>query len=68
MAYGDLKYLPTRRASDKVSFDKMFDNAKNPKYDGNWRGTVLMFNKYFDKRSATHNGTTVLIQFLITNR
>ena len=35
MAYGDLKYLPTRRASDKVSFDKIFDNAKNPKHDGN---------------------------------
>ena len=35
MAYGDFKYLPTRRASDKVLFDKTFDNAENPKHDGN---------------------------------
>ena len=49
MASGDFKYLPTRRASDKVLFDKTFDNVKNPKHDANSCGIFLMFNKYFDK-------------------
>ena len=31
MAYGDLKDLPRRTASDKVLRDKTFSIAKNPK-------------------------------------
>ena len=38
MAYGDLKYLPTRTASDKVLLDKAFNIAKNPKYGRYPRG------------------------------
>ena len=32
MAYGDFKYLTRRVASNKVSRDKAFNIAKNPKY------------------------------------
>ena len=34
MAYGDFKDLNRRAAADKVLRDKVFDFAKNPKYDG----------------------------------
>ena len=33
MAYGDFKDLTTRTASDKILRDKVFNIAKNPKYD-----------------------------------
>ena len=31
MAFGDLKGLPSKTASDKVSRDKAFDIANNPR-------------------------------------
>ena len=34
IAYGDFKRLDRRSAADKVLYDKAFDIAKNPKYDG----------------------------------
>ena len=34
MAYGDFKDLARRTASEKVSRDKAFNIANNPKYDG----------------------------------
>ena len=33
MAYGDFKDLTRRTASDKILRDKVFNIAKNPKYD-----------------------------------
>ena len=33
MAYADFKDLTRRAASDKISRDKAFNIAKNPKYD-----------------------------------
>ena len=33
MAYGDFKDLTRRTASDKILSDKVFNIAKNPKYD-----------------------------------
>ena len=33
MAYGDLKIVTRRTASDKLLLDKAFNIAKNPKYD-----------------------------------
>ena len=33
MAYGDLKDLTRRTASDKILHEKPFNIAKNPKYD-----------------------------------
>ena len=38
MAYGDLKDLPRRMASDRVLRDKGFNIDKNPKYDVYQRG------------------------------
>ena len=38
IAYGDFKRLDRRSAADKVLYDKAFDIAKNPKYDGYQRG------------------------------
>ena len=34
MAYGDYRDLPRRKVSDKVLGEKVFNIAKNPKYDG----------------------------------
>ena len=42
MAYGDFKDLKRRAASDKISKDKAFNIAKNPKYDGYRRGLASM--------------------------
>ena len=42
MAYGDFKDLTRRTASDKILWDKAFNNAKNPKYDGYQRGLASM--------------------------
>ena len=50
MAYGDLKDLPRRAASDKVLHDKTF-NIANPKYDGYQRGLASMVYKCLDKKS-----------------
>ena len=48
MAYGDFKDLP-RTTSGKILRDNIFDNAKNPKYDGYQRGLASMVYKFFDK-------------------
>ena len=34
MAYGHFKDKTRRTAFDKILHDKIFNNAKNPKYDG----------------------------------
>ena len=51
MAYGDFKNLARRTASDKVLWDKAFNIAKNPKYDGYQRGLASMVYTLFDKKS-----------------
>ena len=54
MAYGDIKYLARRTASDRILRDKeAFNIAKNPKYDGYQRGLASMVYKFFDKNSAS---------------
>ena len=50
MAYGDVKDLAKRTASDKVLRDKTFNIAKNPKHDGYQRGLASMVYKFFDKK------------------
>ena len=52
MAYGDLKDLAKRTASDKVLRDKAFNIAKSPKYDGYQRGLASMVYQFFDKKVA----------------
>ena len=51
MAYGDFKDLKRRTFSDKVLRDKVFNIAKNPKYDGYQRGLASVVHKFFDKKS-----------------
>ena len=51
MAYGDVKDIVRRTASDKVLRDKAFNTAKNPKYDRCQRGFAFMVYRFFDKRS-----------------
>ena len=56
MGYGDFKNLPTRTASDKLLWDKAFNIAKSPKYDGYQRGLASMVYKFFDKETASSDG------------
>ena len=57
VAYGGFKDLPRRTASAKVLRDKVFNIAKNPKYDGYERGFASIVSNCFDKRSSSHKGT-----------
>ena len=60
MAYEDFKYLPKRTIADKISCDKAFNIAKNPKNDGCQRGLGSMVYKFFDKNSSnTNKGTGI---------
>ena len=49
MAYSDFKDLKRRTASDKIFRDKVFNIARNPKYDGYQRGLASMVHKFCDK-------------------
>ena len=52
MACGDFKDLARRTtASNKILRDKVFNIAKNTKYDGYQRGLASMVYKFFDKKS-----------------
>ena len=42
MAYGDFKDLTIRIVFDKILCDKVFNIAKNPKYDGCQCGLASM--------------------------
>ena len=45
MAYGDFKDIKRRTAADKVLRDKIFNIAKDPRYDGYQRGLASMVYK-----------------------
>ena len=51
MTYGDFKDIKRRTVSDKVLRDKVFNIAKNPRYDGYQRGLASMVYNVFDKKS-----------------
>ena len=53
MAYGDFKDLTRRTASDKILRDKVFNIAKNQKYDGNQRGLLQWFIHFFNKKISS---------------
>ena len=57
MGYGDFKDLSRRIASDKILRDKVFNIAKNPKYDGYQRGLASMVYKYFDEKTKSSSNT-----------
>ena len=46
MAYGDFKDLTGKIASDKILYDKAFNIAKNP----NFNGLYIIWQKVFDKK------------------
>ena len=46
-AYSNSKDLTKRTAADKISRDKTFNIAKNPKYDGYQRGLASMVYNFF---------------------
>ena len=62
MAYGDFEDLKRRTASDKILRNKVFNIAKNPKYDGYERGLASMVYKLFDKKS-TGSGVNIPLGF-----
>ena len=53
MAYGDLRDLNRRTASDNFLCDRTFNTAKNPKYGGYQRGSASMVYKLLIKNLAT---------------
>ena len=60
MAYEDFNDLLRRTASDKVLFDKTFNIAKIPKYDGYQRKLASVGYKFVHKKfSNTHKGTGI---------
>ena len=46
-----LNIFKKRTAADKFLRDKVFNIAKNTKYDGYQRGLASMIYKYFDKKT-----------------
>ena len=66
MAYGKSKDLVKRTQSDKVSRDKAFKIASNPKYDGYQRGLASMVYKFFDKKSSG-SGITNELNYQLAN-
>ena len=52
MAYGDIKDLRKRWASDRILRHKSFNIAKNPEYDRCLKGLASMIYKYPDKKTA----------------
>ena len=53
MAYGDFIDLARGTAADKVLRDKVFNIAKDPKYDGYQRGLASMVYKFFNGKTAS---------------
>ena len=51
MAYGVVKDLAKRKASDKALRDKAFNIAKSSKHDGYQKGLASIVYKFFDKKS-----------------
>ena len=51
-AYSDSKDLIKRTVADKISKNRAFNIAKDPKYDGYQRGLASMVYKFFDKKSS----------------
>ena len=50
-AYSDSKDLTKRTVADKILRNRVFNIAKDPKYDGYQRGLASMVYKFFDKKS-----------------
>ena len=55
MAYGHFKDLTKKTTPYKILPNKVFNIAKNPKYDGYQRGQASIVYKVFDKKSSSPN-------------
>ena len=66
MAYGEIKDLIRRLASDNILHDKIFDIAKHPKYDGYQRDLASMVYKFFDKKTSRGAATFARSEILTT--
>ena len=53
MTYGDFKDLTRRTTPDKKLRDKVFNIAKNLKYDEHQHGLASMVNNVFDKKKTS---------------
>ena len=51
-AYGEFKDVNRRTFADKVLLKKVFNIAKDPKYDGYQRGLASMVYKVFDNKPS----------------
>ena len=58
-AYSDSKELTKRTVADKILKNKVFDIAKDPKYDGYQRGLASMVYKFFDSKVASPDKKSV---------
>ena len=58
-AYSDSKDLTKRTVADKISKNKAFDVAKDPKYNGYQRGLTSMVYKFFDSKVASPDKKSV---------
>ena len=56
-----------RPAADKVLKNKVFNVAKNPKYDGYQRGLASMVYKLFDKKTKGSGVTMLAIKSIPQN-
>ena len=59
MACGDFTDLKKRTAADKVLRDKVFNIAKDPKYDGYKKGLAAVVYNFFDKKTKGSGVTTL---------
>ena len=58
-AYSDSKDLTKRTVADKILKNRVFDIAKDPKYDGYQRGLASMVYKFFDSKVASPDKKSV---------
>ena len=66
MAYGDFRDLNRRTDDDKVLRDKVFNIAKNPKYDGRQPRLVSIVYKFCDNRTSDRTSTLARSETLAT--
>ena len=59
IAHGDFKDLAKRTAADKVLNNKVFNIAKDRRYDGYQRGLPSMVYKFFDKKTGDSGVKTI---------
>ena len=57
-----------KKAVDKILRNKVFNIAKNPKYDGCQHGLVSVVYKFFNKKTATLAKKSAIENEIISNK